>query len=390
MSWELGTGMGHIDRMLLAARELRAGGHEVVFALKDLVRAWERVVAEGFEALQSPVWLPRMAQAPRLSTYAYVLASAGWLDPHGLAGLMHAWRALFRAVAPDIVIADHAPTALLSARWCGQPRAAIGNGFELPPLQRPLPAMRYWDADECARAAHSDEFVLRPVREAQRMTGDTPLRDLAALFADTPRLLACLPELTHYPDYGDLEPLGPCYVGDRGVPPQWPDGQRRAFIYMNAEHAALRPLVAALTRRGCAVLLHARGLTQADVQALGTGVRVETRPVRIDDVMRDADIVINHGSAGTVAAVALAGRPQWMFPNHLEQYMLARRARDAGVGLLSEPGSPLPDVERMLDRLFDDADLRESCERFARRHAGASTRQTGCRMADGILRALAR
>lgn len=116
MAWELGANMGHMDRMLVSARVLRSRGHEVMLALKDLSQAHGRIVTEGFAVLQTPAWLPRMAKSPGLVNFSAVLAAAGWLDAAGLAGLLSGWRGLYRLCRPDLLICDHAPTALLAAR----------------------------------------------------------------------------------------------------------------------------------------------------------------------------------------------------------------------------------------------------------------------------------
>ena len=48
IAWELGGGMGHIQRLYPVAKGLRARGHEVVFAVRDLYRSEPWLVAEGF------------------------------------------------------------------------------------------------------------------------------------------------------------------------------------------------------------------------------------------------------------------------------------------------------------------------------------------------------
>ena len=74
---------------------------------------------------------------------------------------MQAWRSLFDAIAPDLLLADHAPTALLAAR--GRPglrRALIGSGFFQPPAQQPLPSLREWERVPAQRLAQSETRVL--------------------------------------------------------------------------------------------------------------------------------------------------------------------------------------------------------------------------------------
>ena len=86
--WEMGANMGHTDRLLVTARALRRRGHEATFLLRDVSRAHARIAAAGYRLGQAPVWLPQMANPPRLGNYTSVLAAAGWLDPAGLAALV--------------------------------------------------------------------------------------------------------------------------------------------------------------------------------------------------------------------------------------------------------------------------------------------------------------
>jgi hypothetical protein len=62
------------------------------------------------------------------------------------------WRNLYELVKPDVILADHSPTALLAARDRKVRRAVIGTGFCCPPdvypqaRQRRPPTVwrRYW------------------------------------------------------------------------------------------------------------------------------------------------------------------------------------------------------------------------------------------------------
>ncbi len=341
MAWELGANMGHIDRMLITARALREHGHDVTFALKDLARAHGRVVRDGFTIVQSPIWLPRMVHPPRLVNFSAVLAAAGWLDGQGLAGLLCAWRSLFDLVRPDLLVCDHAPTAMLAMKGRGVPVAAIGNCFELPPHRDVFPAMNYWDAVDASACERSDAMVLAHVNQALARVGDEPLPRLTDLFNGVRCLAASLPELMHYPDgVGDLTLVGPSYVGDSGVVPDWPAaGGRRVFAYLSPEHADFDAVMNALRRPGLVALVHAKGLSaEASSRLSGPALRFESSPVQMDPVVAGADLVISHASIGTVTAAALAGRPQLVLPNHMEQYMVARRVVEAGIGLAVPPG----------------------------------------------------
>jgi hypothetical protein len=403
-AWEMGANMGHIDRMLTSARALRARGHEVRFVLRDLSRAYGRVASEGFAIGQAPLWLPRMAHPPRLGNYAVVLAAAGWMDASGLAGLLCGWQQTFDLVRADVLICDHAPTAMLASRGSGMQVWAIGNSFENPPPGPYFPSMLAGhakdakDAADAARCAQYDATLLAPTNQALALLGRPPLARLTDLFGHTRTALASLPELGHYSGYPQgTEWAGPCYVGDAGTAAVWPAGSGpRAFVYLTPGHPGFRPVIEALRSLGMVALVHAKGLTaEAAARLAGSSpIRFEPAPVQVDPAVAQADIVISHASLGTATAALLAGKPQLVLPSHTEQGMVARRIEQAGIGLAlpvradgaAPAGVPPPALQPLplLRRLVDEPGFKKAALALAQRHAGASPQRTGQRLADLI------
>lgn len=394
--WEMGANMGHIDRMLVTARALRERGHAVRFLLRDLSRAHPRVAAQGFAMGQAPVWLPRLANAPRASNFAAVLAAAGWMDSAGLAGLLAGWRDAFALARPDLLICDHAPTAMLAARGLGFPVWAIGNSFELPPPGPFFPSMASDDAREAARCAAYDEALLVPTNKALALLGAAPLPRLSDLFAHAQRALASLPELAHYDGYpAGTVWAGPSYVGDVGAVPQWPAGDGpRVFVYLSPSHSGLRPLIDALKALGCIALVHAKGLSPDAAKQLGDArIRFEPAPVQVDPAVAAADLVVSHASMGTVTAACIAGKPQLVLPAQAEQGMVARRVVQLGIGLAlpqrsdgpPPAGTPPLDALAPLKRVLHEPVFAATARVLAARHAGSSPQRTGERLAALVL-----
>jgi len=402
-AWELGAHLGHIDRLLPVAEALRERGHELVFVLRDLSRAHPRVAARGFTMGQAPVWLPRLAHPPRLVNYARVLAEAGWLDATGLCGLLAGWQAWFDALKPDLLLADHAPTALLAARGTGLRVCSVGSSFEQPPPGPSFPPLAFWNADEAAQCAASDAQVLAPVEEALARSGRAALGRLPALFDGVPRALVTLPELAHYQGYpADTPFCGALFRDDTGVVPDWPPGPGpRVFVYLLPGHPEFAALMAALRARGLITLVHAKGLSADAAQRLGgPTLRFEAQPLRMDRTLAEADLVVSHGGAGTTAAALLAGKPQLLLPTHMEQAMTGQRLVAAGLGLsVPVPAPPPagagaaphragPDWPHLLERLLAEPGWRERARAAAARHAGQSPQATALRAADLVERAL--
>src|SRR5260221_13195072 len=141
-SWDLGETLGHTTNFLPVAASLRWGGHEIVAALRELPRS-DILGKHGITLFQAPLWQgpPHGLPNPPLS-FAEILFHFGYLDGAGLVGMLRGWRSLLRLFAPDLMIADHAPTALVAARTLSVPSATFGHGFFLPPSVSPMPNLR--------------------------------------------------------------------------------------------------------------------------------------------------------------------------------------------------------------------------------------------------------
>lgn len=386
--WELGANLGHIDRLLLLARALRARGHRTSFLLRDLSRAHARVVVDGFEMGQAPVWLPQLANPPQLVSYANALVAAGWLDAPGLAGLISGWKRWLDLLQPDVLVCDHAPTALLAARGRGLPVWAVGTSFALPPRGEHFPAMASWDPAAQGRCAADSALVLPVANQALAMHGMAPLARLTDLFDGVHCAITSLPELAHYDGHdAGTRFCGPTYVGDSGVAPQWPDGKgARVFAYLAPQHPEFRSLVQALMDSGVRAIVHAKGLSPDAAQRLaGPQLRFEPRALHMDATLAEADLLISHGGLGTVTGAVLAGKPQLAITTHMEQWMTGRRLIARQLGLATPPDARGVDWRQLIAQLLREPRFKAAAQALAKHHRGESAARTGERMADLVL-----
>jgi UDP:flavonoid glycosyltransferase YjiC (YdhE family) len=373
LAWELGGGLGHVTKLMLLAERLLANGCDVWAACQNLVSAQATFGRLPVHLLQAPIWVGGPGNVPEPINYAGILARKGWLDVTGLTGLVRGWRDLMHAVAPDLIVANHAPTVLLACRGMDTPIVFADTTFGIPPPTAPFPCMRYWQGEEqipwMERIETDVLAVANTTLEALRLPG---MRHLYDLFANVSTCLLGFEELDHYPQRGAADYLGPIYASDLGDSPDWPQGAgKRLFLYLDANHVAFRPVLAALARTPHSALVYATGLPDAACAQLNSArLRVTHRPLRVREVLTRADSVIHHAGIGLAAQALLAGVPLLMLPKHLEQAMFAVRVGElrAGRVLPSDPRL-LPDA---LHEALDDTTSAEQARRFAARHAGHS------------------
>lgn len=174
-AWELGGNFGHLGQLLPLASQLQARGHEVVFALRDVTRAEVMLGTRGFAYLQAPLWHARTARpsAPPCS-YSEILQQYGYSDHEGLLGMVRAWREIYRLIDPQVVLLDHAPTALLASRGLEAVCVMYGVGFCSPPRVTPFPNFRTWQKIPQERLEASDARVLETVNHVLGKLGFRP------------------------------------------------------------------------------------------------------------------------------------------------------------------------------------------------------------------------
>ena len=133
LAWELGTGLGHIMRLLRLSARISRHGLKLIAAVKDPIPA-QVLTAHGVEVVQAPVW-PSWSANGRARSSASMgddLASCGFADEQTLRKLLLAWHRLLASIEPDLVLGDYAPAAALAVRG-RVPLVLVGNGFTLPP-----------------------------------------------------------------------------------------------------------------------------------------------------------------------------------------------------------------------------------------------------------------
>jgi UDP:flavonoid glycosyltransferase YjiC (YdhE family) len=377
-AWELGGDYGHLARLLPVALELRARGHEVVFAVRDLMGAEKLLTPHGLTYHQAPLWLRKVTQLPEAISYPELLMRFGYLKADALTGICRAWRNLITLLQPDVVVLDHAPTALLATRGLPLKRVNFGDGFCIPPRGRPMPHFRWWQRENMARPQDSEQHAVTTANQVLIALEAPTMAGLGELRECDDNLICTFAELDHYPQRDEDDYLGPIYSLGQGVDMAWPqaDGPR-IFAYLKPEYAGLDAILTALHKSGARVLAHVPGAAQQTLQKFNssTGMVISAEPLNITRMGAGCDLALCHGGAGTTAAMLLAGKPLMVFPMQMEQAMAAHRlvTTGAAIALPPEASAQLP---RLLNKALADNTLALAAQAFAQRHHGYNQQAT--------------
>lgn len=374
-AWELGANYGYISQFLPFARELKARGHEVVMVVRELHHAGRMLADSNIPVMQAPLWLPIVQGLPEPPlNYAEVLLRFGYHEASSLSGVVSAWRAMLMLFRADVLIASHAPTALLSARSMGLPAAPLGTGFSIPPRLNPTPNLRYWSNVPYERLTGSDEMVLKTMNAVLAACSVAPMQAVSELFAVEESFLCTLPELDHYPQRGGATYWGAVYDTEMGQEVSWPEpgGNKQGkcvLVYMEPHHRDFISLLEIIAQQGHLALVCAPGIADNLRQKHNSeNIRIFNQPIKFAGLLADCDLTICHGGHGTTAGMLQAGIPLLMFPNHLEQYLLATRVKGLGAGESVDLESPPPDLSALLRQVLETADYRNNAQQYAAKY----------------------
>ena len=198
--------------------------------------------------LQAPVH-HRVSRLPPAINYAETLNRVGYLDVDVLFSLIEAWRGLLRLVGPDLVLADHSPTALIAARLEKMPPAAIGSGFFAPPRVSPIPGIQPWRDIPEETLVKSEAAVVRRINQVIDRHGGEKLEQLSDMFDLADNFLTILPEFDHYDRPAQVGHSAPEYCGPLDMPVEsgdvpWPAGEGdRVFVYFRTGYPHFKTMI---------------------------------------------------------------------------------------------------------------------------------------------------
>jgi UDP:flavonoid glycosyltransferase YjiC (YdhE family) len=370
-AWEFGGGMGHIQRILPLAKKMQERGHEVICVMKHVISAEGVLGKHDIKIIQAPVWQTKVKQLPTSYSYSDTLVNLGYLVRGAPLSIAKAWRNLFDNLKPDLIIMDHAPTALIATHGSGFKRALYGTGFLSPPKQSPMPSIIPWVKPPDGVLEYSEEKMLQVINDVLKELGAPFLRKLYDLFEVDENFLATFQELDHYQDREPVKYWGPVLSLAEGEKPDWPkaSSDRKIFCYVKTSYPLIGMLMEELQQVDAAILVYIPNLPEKEIaKAQGTNLNLLDKPADMHAVCKECDLVICHGGHGTTAVTLLHGKPLLFIPEHdqLEQMLTGFNLAKSKYGVmittkLKERGV----IKSKIEKLLDNPVFIENAKKFA-------------------------
>lgn len=310
-------------------------------------------------------------------------------------------RALFEAVAPDVVVGDFRLSLTTSAPLAGLPLLTLINAYWSPhriPAALPMPehplvrlfGVKRAEAQFQRAAPVALRLAARPLNALRRENGLPELGDLPrALTFGTRTLFPDVPELVPLSETSpDQVFLGPVLWAPSGARPSWwtePLGSPLVYVTLGSsgDVSVLPTVLRALEALPVKVML----ATAGRVAAGSFGPRVfaaEFLPG--DEAARRAQLVITNGGSSTGYQALREGRPVLGLPSNLDQYLAMSAIERFGAGLLVRSGTATAEeVAKAARRLLEDSSYTEAAGRAQRALAAADPHQRFEAVLHGLL-----
>lgn len=362
--------LAHTSRCIEIAKELRARGHEVIFAGEDAdhPRSKLRLVREhGFrlvhvrEPYQPYGW-------DRFEKYGFIVSGwdllrlRNWVP---LEEIIESHVGVVRRERPDIIVGDASICASTAAYIEGIPAAGIMNGYASYFLTPQYPfhaALQLYDRLHLARIRRRAfrRFGKRPVN-ALRLLRSIPLisPDLEGLY-ENPR---------YFPHF---HTVGPIYAEHPAPIPKWfdelADGRTNVYITMGSTgflDGFLRRTYETLAKLPYRFVVTTAGQVGPETCARAPKNFRLCEYAPGSQLLKRCSALIFHGGNGTMYQALEAGVPMIALPSHLEQDVITRIGVNNGFCIRMRARAFRADeLVRNLRAIVDDPKYREAAERF--------------------------
>ena len=387
LAWELGGGYGHLDNMFSIGDQIEAAGHSINYVVRDLPRAELRDTSNKSKIFQAPFFQPKSSQKTSAINYSDILLRCGYNNPSDLAGLTKGWIQLIQLIKPELILVDHAPTAILAAKILNIPVCNAATGFVFPPDISPLPCIQTQNDTSPKKLEEKDRQALQTINSVINKFSGDKLQNIAQLFDIKHNFLCTFSELDHYGARKGADYCGSIYSTLGQSFPAWEQDSRKKkiFLYLSATHPLFKSIVEQLRDSPYQVLLHPRDLKwKHNEQTIDKSLFISPRPINMNHVTQHADLIICHGGHATSSATLLSGIPLLIIPQQIEQQMFSVRLASQNLATLFNASSENINWINIIAQKLNDESLQKNVKRFSDKYKSYRVSQSSQHIVEGI------
>ena len=363
---ELGSGYEQLLRLQDVVKECNAVGHEITVILRDLVSAGSLINKLSAIAFQAPIFLPRLRLNRQLVCLADTLQLSGYEHINTLLPLVKAWQALLALLQADVVIFDHAPTALLAASNLNCRRLIVGTAFSIPVAGHKLADWQPMQS-RAELIQEQEHNVLKVINQLQRKLELPVTATISELYRCNRVVIDSFPQLDVY---RELRTNVDYYTSvTTFMPPVFAFRQTekpRIVCLLDLAFKKFTPLVEALRASGCEILLVLPGADPATLEPYqAVSFQATTMMPDLELIIKEADIFIGHGNMGSITPCLRLGKPVMVLPMQLEQLYVGLGLQTLGVARVVTDQENASDYQKALTGVLGNIKLRAAARNFA-------------------------
>lgn len=365
--WELGDDLGHLGQFHPVISELFGRGHEVYFVVKDLSKVgvfkWDKRIT----FLQAPVWLSRLRKPIKNKSYAEILIYKGYHSPIALHSLVAGWINLFNLIKPDILVFDHAPTALLASSGLGLPRVVLSNPFVTPPAGSPPKNVRPWEEVDATAMEENERYIVKVINKVAVDCHLPTINYVSDLFNVDKVILAGFNELDFYKEFRSNPVYKGAIIAVAGLAePIWPSlSSVKIFAYLKYGNEQAEKVLSILASLDASVVCYyAEAKPEDCAKYASANMNISATPFDLTAVYKEADVIVSHGGIGMIHSALQSACPMILLPLQLEQQNNAYILEKMNLAVVISSGTSIEDAQKKIRDFFTTPFYFENAKRF--------------------------
>ncbi len=393
----MGAALGHITRLTPLAHALSEKGHDVTFILNDpaLVQAPTTSPKPlSLKVVKAPIWARKYLNLPvKPQNISEVLIASGYYDSKEVSSQLAQWQQLLLSLAPDLIIFDYSPTAILASRGMPCKKLGLDEAFSSPPPIQPLPPFARIDKNRQASLVHSDKSLVDSVNQGLNKLDIKPIDFAHELFEVDKSILLSIPELDPYVKFRtNTNHFGPMTIDNpQAISTTWSECKKTKKVlgYLKPNYPMLEVFLECLHGFDVEANIFIPKVSSHIIERFSKGsIRISNSPYKLSSAFEEADTLVCHGGTTTTASAIMHGLPVLIIPHQQEQLAVAQRCINEQLGVFLNPHEGIEKITLSIKDILESPVYMQNAQKCRAKYQGLkgqTTIESIAGIAEGLL-----